>query len=228
MPFIVMRRTDIPAGVLQVVDLKPNTSQRSFIYDPGDGETGYINPPATNDTVVTTGAGPILTVADYCGLAAYLIDRVEDAGPGSALTAAMANATAACILTKAQAGALLDLTEVDDCLTNNGVANASGGTSLTAAPSTGTLEDVFKILQGAKYLLPGGSEVEDGGNIFNATVLGAFDPDINYRTYYYQTGALNISNGEGNLFDMKRADFEYNGVQGPAIVVYNDDGTVKV
>ena len=31
------------------------------------------------------------------------------------------------------------------------------------------------------------------------------------------TGAFNVSNGAGDIFNYKRADFEYNGVVGPAL-----------
>ena len=40
MPYIVMKRSDIPDGVLQITDLTPNTSLRNSIYDPA-GRTGY-------------------------------------------------------------------------------------------------------------------------------------------------------------------------------------------
>ena len=40
------------------------------------------------------------------------------------------------------------------------------------------------------------------------------------------TGAFNVSNGAGDLFNYKRADFEYNGVVGPALTVLADNGAV--
>jgi hypothetical protein len=40
------------------------------------------------------------------------------------------------------------------------------------------------------------------------------------------TGAFNVSNGAGDLFNYQRSDFEYNGAFGPAILVLADDGTV--
>jgi hypothetical protein len=219
MPYIIMRRTDIPDGVLQVIDLKPNTSQRSLIYDPGDGQSGYVRNIPVNQTVVTTGAGPILTNADYCGLAAYLIDNVEDSS-GTAITAAVANAAAAAIIAIAQAATTLGLAEVDAALV---AAGATAGTGLETGASTGLFTELMSLLQGSKWLLPGGSEVETAGNLFNTTRMGSFS----FLTrVYYLTGAFNISNGEGNLFNYKRADFEYDGVLGPAISVYSDAGVV--
>ena len=167
MPFILMRRTDIPNGVLQVDDLKPNDSQRNYTLEP-PGQSGYVrNIPEVED-VVTTGAGPILILRDVCGLAAYLIDNVEDSS-GTALTAAVANAAADSIVSKAQSGMALDLAAVDDSLVNNGVADATAGTSLVGGNSTGVLTEVLEILSGAKYQLVAGAEVEDAGNLFNPT-----------------------------------------------------------
>lgn len=223
MPYIIMRRTDIPNGVLQVDDLKPNDSQRNYTLDP-PGQSGYVRQVPTSDTIVTSGAGPILTVRDACGLAAYLIDNVEDAS-GTALTADVANAAAASLATKVIAG--LEITEaaVNDSLTNNGVADATAGTGLTAGTSTGDLAEVLQILMGAKYQLPAGSEVEDGGNVFNTTRLGFFATTPGVKRIE-ATGAFHVSNGAGDLANYKRADFEYNGVFGPAILVLADDGTV--
>jgi len=217
MPFIIMRRTDIPNGILQVIDLKPNTSQRSFIYDPGDGQSGYIRNIPASDTVLTTGVGPVVTNRDYCGLAAYLLDNVADSS-GTAILAAVANAAATAILAIPVAGTDLTLAIVDAALVT---AGATAGTGLETGLSTGLFTELLNLIQGSKYLLPGGAEVEDVGNLFNPTRLGSF---TFLTRVYYPTGAFNISNGDGNLFNYKRADFEYNGVTGPAVTVYDDTG----
>ena len=78
MPFICLARTDIQDGVLQILDLQPNTSQANDSVDP-PGQTKYVNE-TQNDVVATTGAGPITTNAQYDGLAAYLIDNVVSGG----------------------------------------------------------------------------------------------------------------------------------------------------
>lgn len=223
MPYIIMRRTDIPNGVLQVDDLKPNDSQRNYTLDP-PGQSGYVRDIPTSDTVVTTGAGPILMLRDACGLAAYLIDNVEDSS-GTALTAAVANASAADMIAKAQSGTALTLAEVNLSLTANGVADATAGTGLTAGTSTGVLTELLSIMSGAKYQLPAGSEVEDAGNLFNPTRLGFFATTPGVKNIL-ATGAFNVSNGAGDLFNYKRADFEYNNVLGPAILVLADNGVV--
>jgi len=222
MPYIIMRRSDIPNGILQVIDLQPNTSQRSLIYDPGDGQSGYIRKVPTSDMVATVApVAAVLTVRDYCGLAAYLIDNVADAS-GAAITAAVANATAAAVLGIIQAGTALSMAIIDAALVT---AGATAGTGLETPPSTGLYEEVMSLLQGSKYLLPGGSIVDTNGATFNPIRQGSFEEMT--RTYY-RTGAFNISNGEGCLAGLKSPSFEYNGTVGAAIVVYDDAGAVIV
>lgn len=221
MPYIIMRRTDIPNGVLQVDDLKPNDSQRNYTLDP-PGQSGYVRDIPPSETVITTGAAPVLTVRDACGLAAYLIDNVEDAVSLAAITAAVANAAAAAIIARAQGGLAITLADVDAELI---AAGAGAGTGLTAGNSTGTLAELLSILSGAVYDLPAGSAVTDGGGLFNTTRLGFFQTVPGVKTIL-ATGAFNVSNGAGDLFNYKQPGFEYNGVFGPAILVLADDGTV--
>jgi hypothetical protein len=83
MPYIIMKRNDIPAGTLQVLDLVPNESLRNLIYEPV-GQTKYVNP-VENDRVVTRGAGPIVLHRDAKGLAAWFITNVND-GTGAIAT----------------------------------------------------------------------------------------------------------------------------------------------
>lgn len=220
MPYIIMRRTDIPNGVLQVDDLKPNDSQRNYTLDP-PGQSGYVRQIPASDTVVTSGAGPIVTVRDACGLAAYFIDNVEDSS-GTALTAAVANAAALAIVTLAQAGAAVSLAVVDAVFVT---AGATAGTGLETGTSTGLLSELLGILSGGKYQLPAGSEVEDGANVFDTVRAGSFATTPGVKNIQ-ATGAFNVSNGAGDLFGYKRADFEYNNVFGPALLVLADDGTV--
>lgn len=220
MPYIIMRRTDIPNGVLQVDDLKPNDSQRNYTLDP-PGQSGYVRQIPASDTVVTTAPGAILTVRDACGLAAYLIDNVEDSG-GAALTATVANDAAAAIIALATGGMAIGLVEVDAELV---AAGATAGTGLETGNSTGLLSELLQLLSGAKYQLPAGSVVDTDGSTFNPTRNGFFATTPGVKRIE-ATGAFNVSNGAGDLFNYKRADFEYNGVLGPAVLVLADDGSV--
>lgn len=218
MPYIAIRRTDIPNGVLQVLDLAPNTSNGSQTIEP-PGQTKYLRN-VQNDPVVTVGAGPITTVGSVNGLAAYLIDRVENQAAGQALTATQANTAASALVARLNGGLTLQAANVAAALV---AAGAGPGTSLTAGNSLGTLAEFLQIIGGGGYLLPGGTEVEDGANAFVATVKGEFTTPYKYT---YLTGYFLISNGEGMLFKMKQPNFFYDGVASPAIVVYADDGTI--
>lgn len=225
--FVVMRRTDIPASLLQFTELKPNNSQRNYIYE-GEGQTQYQKPIPGSDAVATAVDGTdVLVAGDARGLAAYLIDRVADGDDGgvgdpqAAITAAEANAAATAILALAQAGSPVTEDAVDAALV---AAGAHADTSLSTAPSTGELEDVLGILAGRVYLVPGGSRVQDDG-VFDPTVSGSFVNDAEYKQML-QTGAFNISNGIGQISKFKSADFTYLGEAGPAITVYAADGTL--
>lgn len=222
MPFIVMRRTDIPDGVLQVIDLKPNTSQRSFIYDPGTGQSGYVqNIPEASEVAVVSVAGDDLTTEEFVGAAAYLLDNVEDAVSGESITPAVANQVVALLIPALGAGTDLELATVDSVIV---AAGAGAGTGLEANNSTGLLTELLAHLQGLQYVLPAMSEINTGG-VFNTTRSGAFSDPPTTRTIY-KTGAFLISNGEGNLARLKSPEFEYLGVTGPAVLVYDDDGSL--
>lgn len=222
MPYLVMRRTDIPAGSLQALDLRPNVSNKNSVLEPGLGETRYLIPRPVVETVATSGAGPIVTVAAYHGLSAYLIDHVANAAAGQALTATQANTAAAAIRAKPGTGLVVTLASINAAIV---AAGAAGGTSLIAGGSTGSVQDVLQILAGREYLLPTASQVEDAGNLFDATVRGSFTTPSRHINL---TGDLLISIGEGNLFRMMESTFNYLNVAGAAVVVYDDTGAVMV
>ena len=215
MPYIAMRRTDIPNGVLQVLDLVPNTSLRNQIYDP-IGQTKYINR-FTTDTLAALSAN--LTVAEYSGLAAYLIDHVEDNVANVMITVARANATAVAITALLDAGSAVTVAAVNAALI---AAGCGAGTGLNTNNSTGSITDVLQILAGGQYVLPSGSLI--GGRTAAQTGLGSFVSGVYLPTY--DTGAFQISLGSGQLSVFTSAAFDYLGTTGAALVVYNDDGTL--
>lgn len=223
--FICNRRSDIPPGVLQVLDLRPNESQRNLIYEP-PGQTKYLNRPQ-NDLIQTQGTGPITTTLEFKGLAAYLIDHIEAGGVGGgggnpALTWQEANVIALDLQQRMDAGLPLTLADV-----NASLSATVPGTELTGAGgsfSTGNLGELLAIMAGGEYVLPAGTEVETAGNIFNTTISGVFSGE-KYRDTY--TGVfLDISSFEGMLSKLRSSDFVYAGVAGAAVVVYNEDGSV--
>jgi hypothetical protein len=86
MPYIIMKRDDVPAGILQVLDLEPNTSLRNYSIDP-PGQTKYINPLINEPVVIYDppgAAGPSI-FRTVSGLAAWIITNVSD-GTGAAAT----------------------------------------------------------------------------------------------------------------------------------------------
>jgi hypothetical protein len=212
MPYLCKIRTDIPDGVLQVLDLAPNTSQRSLIYEP-PGQTKYLRR-VVNDTVVLNGTD---TSATYAGLAAYLIDNVIDSG-GATITDVIANASALGIIVILDAGGVLDLAGINAAIVAGG---AGGATELDTGGSTGDVAGVLQVLAGGDYVVPVGSTV---GGLAAGAELGAFTEGKFRHTY--ESGALNISLGEGHLSEFVDATFEYVGTTGAAVVVYADDGTV--
>jgi hypothetical protein len=96
MPYIIMKRDDIPAATLQVLDLDPNTSLRNLTLD-APGQTKYVNPVQNEDLVLYIPTGMERTVyKDTRGLAAWFITNVPDvAGTASAgaFTIAAGNAS---------------------------------------------------------------------------------------------------------------------------------------
>lgn len=224
MPYICMVRDDIPNGILQVLDLFPNTSLRNSTIDPV-GQTKYVNY-HQNDTVATVASGGNdITAAEYKGVAAYLLDHIESGGLAAglgALSDANANTIAAALVTRLETGADMDLASV-----NAVIAATAANTELTSAggsASTGSLAELLRIFAGAEYVLPAGSATEVPTGTFNATVSGAFTTG-QYRATY-ESFALSASIGEGHLSYFTSADFDYYGTTGAAVVVLADDGTI--
>lgn len=216
MPYICMIREDIPDGVLQVLDLVPNTSQRNLIYDP-QGQTKYVNR-LQNDTV---GVSSSATSAEYKGLAAYLIDAVADGGDDGALTAAQANSMATAVIAVLDAGTACTLANI-----NTALQTVQGATELTGATtaSVGLLADVLKILAGAEYIVPAGTAADAGAGNFKGSKAGSFTTG-QYRNTY-DSFALNISLGEGALSQFIDSAYEYADTAGAVLVVFDDTGAV--
>lgn len=214
MPFICKRRVDIPDGILQVLDLQPNESQRNLIYEP-PGQTKYVSDPQ-NDTVVVAAN---VTVGAKAGVAAWLIDTIEDSGDGGALSATQANTIAAALLVAMRSGAVMTTAAVNTIIQLTVAASGIG-----VGDSVGTLVQLLRILAGAEYIVPAGTAADVGAAAFKDAAAGAFTTG-QYRATY-DSGALNISLGEGHLSAFISASYEYGGTTGAALVVYSDTGTV--
>jgi len=219
--YLIMRRTDIPDGVLQVLDLWPNTSSKNYIYPPGLGQTGYIhNIPAPEITGLTAAGPPVVALADLTGLAAYLIGNIDTgAGAGGApFTDAEADTAAAGLVAIAQAGTVLDTAAVDGVL--GGVV---AGTTLSGGGSTGVLTELLAVMAGQGYLIPNGSELSDGAGAFAGRV-GDFVEGV-YKQLY-DIGQFLVSNLNGNVSLLKSANFTYDDTMGAAVTVYDAAGAI--
>lgn len=218
MPYICLRRTDIPGGILQVLDLWPNTSQRNPAMDP-PGQTKYVSFIPQNTTVVTDGGR--VTLAAYNGLAAYLLDNVVGGGLAAgtgALTDANANAAALAIITGMEAGHAMTEFDLDTYLTA-----VVADTGIATGGSTGVVTEVLSILSGEVYTVPTGSDMEAGG--IKTARTGAVGSPLRVRRTYDGL-ALNASCAEGKLSIFKSAAFDYVDVTGAALVVYSNTGVV--
>ena len=234
--YVCRIRTDIPAGTLQLTDLRPNSSQYSIYQAPARGymdassssaygQSGYCPLRVENDTVAALVANA--TVASYNGLAAYLIDNVSDQVTGVTITVTVANDAADAFIAQADNGNDID---INAAMVTTGGAGA--GTTLTnAAGSTGSLADVLQILSGARYNLPSGSVV---GALAAPLQGGSFDYMVDDRAYrqYYDSAAFQSSINQGALSVFKSASFAYEelgsgagSVTGAAVSVYDASGT---
>jgi hypothetical protein len=214
MPFICLRRSDIPAGTLQVLDLWPNTSQRNQAIDPA-GQTKYINR-YQNDTLALVGNN---TAAAYSGLAAYFIDHVVKNAANIPITAAVANLIGGDIAAAVDAGTAVTAAVINASIQ---ARTADATSTLTTGGSNGTVVAVLKICAGGEYVLPAGTTVITGANL--PVDAGSFTAG-QYRATY-EGSALFSSIAEGSIAGFASATFEYDGTTGGALVVYADDGSV--
>jgi len=211
--YICRIRTDLSHGIVQITDLKPNTSRRSLTYDKVS-QSGYLGDRVENATLAALAANA--TVAEYTGLAAYLIDHVIDQVTGVTITVTVANAAAVAFIAQVDAGTAID---INAAMVVTGGAGAA--TTLTnAAGSTGTTLELLQVLSGNTYTLPSGSVV---GALATPLEAGSFDTD--YRQLY-QSGAFSMSLGGGDLATLTAATFTYGTVAGAAAVCYDDTGAI--
>jgi hypothetical protein len=231
--YIVLARRDIDENNLQVTDLWPNTSQRNGVYDP-IGQSGYLAYHAQNDTVALTNDGGVMdATADYVGLAAYLVCRVDDiTGGHHAPAAADANAAATAILARVRQGLALTTAGINTAIQTVAGLATSGITG--TGNSTATVEEILRILGGEVFRVAATTPVSAGANAFLGTA-GAFAAPalvngvVTYPSYwrhvraFVDTGALRISRLAGQLSHLASATYvwenpaETYGVSGSAL-----------
>ena len=181
--FLIPLRNDVEGMGLQVLDQRPNSSQRNLIYD-GEGRSGYISysmdVPAlsvTTDTAWVSGSKnthpiTVLILADTdgdlandamvsnaseLGLEAYLREHVEnrDLGGSVPLTPALAASCADAIRAIALAGTDLTRAALSTALSLvAGVTADFDGTVIANSLSFGSITELLRILAGEVYLVP--------------------------------------------------------------------------
>lgn len=226
MPFICLRRTDIPNGTLQITDLWPNASQRNQSIDPQPQGPRYQSAPVTNTVVLSsTGATQRFFATAQSGLAAYLVANVAT-GAGAALTPAQATTAATNLITRMRSGLVMALADINTIL-----AAAAAGSALTAGGSTGAVTDVLRILSGATYTVPAGTVVQVPVSTFNPqadpTAFNASNFNFNtYKDILVSDSSFYVSLAEGQIDGFSSSTFSYRGTAGAAIVVYDNAGAV--
>jgi len=233
MPYICMIRTDIPDGFLQVLDLRPNTSQRKSKGPPG--QTKYVDRlvNGTPATLVVSGANTVTDGAVY-GLAAYLLDNVEAGGLAAgtdSLTAAQAVTAAGLLITAMDNVPIGPNTAAAARVWISTVVADSELTNAAGSNSTGSVVEMLRIMAGGSYLLPSGSAVQAPTGTFSGQ-NGSFVAGT-YR-HTYDTGAFKASFAEGALNEYNTATWTYNApddnniatVAGAPVHIYADDGTI--
>lgn len=182
--YICLARNDLDSNLLQVLDLFPNSSLET-VYTAYRGQTGYLTWAPQSDTVVThdSGAGVWHSSAIYYGLAAYILDNVEDNDNGNTvLTDARANLISGDLLTISAAGTALTLATIDARIQ---VRTGAGASGLTTAHSTGTVEEVLRIVSGESYYLPAES-------VMSAAARGFINP-------HYRNGSFLANTAVGTI-----------------------------
>lgn len=227
--YIVRARTDLPAGAVQITDLLPNSSQRLPSREPA-GQSGYLPPLYQDDQIVGNVAANV-TTAKLQGLAAWAVDTLDVAGTGNGLTAANADDIADDIFAAAQA-ALAAMSNLDTAAVNTAIQLTAAASGIGLGTSVGTLLEVIRILAGEVYSVPAGTTV-NGGAAFKASADGSFSDSASAARGYrkiYSTGALQISCGEGDLYNFGLSSFSYvvsgTAVDQGAVAVFQADGTL--
>lgn len=232
MPFICLRRTDIPNGILQITDFWPNKSQANAVIDPKPQGPRYCNAPTTNSVILTsTGGAQRQFLTDYSGLAAYLLANVQQDGTGgAAMTPTQADTAAAALIAAMRAGSALTLSDINTIL----VAAAGAGTELNSiggSASTGAVTDVLRILAGATYTVPSGTVIQNTSTVFTPQASAAAwnAANFNFDTFtdvLAMDSSFYISLAQGQLDGFTSANFTYRDTTGAALVVYSDTGSV--
>lgn len=169
--FVCLARNDLDENLLQLLDLVPNTSLRNFPYTAA-GQTGYVSDFVQNELPVLFNNGGVLEAdGTVYGLAAYLLDNVEVDATGQLMSAANSATIATAIITRVIGGLSLTLADI-----NTAIATTLVGSDLDGAGtnSTGTVEEVLRILSGESYRILDGVSISGAAGVFAVARAGFF------------------------------------------------------
>jgi len=185
---------------------------------PNSGVTAVIGGAATvaltNDNQNVTAAKQNATNTDGVADGGFVVTSFAGATPSTALTSALAGTNSLDVLGQMEFG------------NANVTAGELNLSSINTAITTGSIldtqvTDILQILTGRQYVVPAGTVVEDGGEFAGGDY---FEPEGNYLQIY-ETGPFRISIAEGRLSFLRKEEYEYLGIPGAAVVVYDDVGT---
>ena len=179
--YVLAQRNDVAGMNIQVLDLKPNSSQKNSVYD-GDGQTFYMNALDTSGTTHmidnafesgsrqttmavfyeataddTTGGGNDVLATQHAslGLAAYLRERVHPGGVALAtagrMTLAHANDQVAGVMALVKSGGDLTVAGINAVLSNV----ALGGVASTDLGGAAALSKSFGTVEDILRILSG-------------------------------------------------------------------------
>lgn len=228
MPYICMTRDDVPNGVIQILDLFPNTSKKNHITD-GKGQTQYVNRAVTQAVLISGTSDKIYgptSGQDAIGLHAFVADTFEISVIPALLTADQVSDAVDGIL------GILDNATADMTLANIKTAVLAGTYGDLVAnfneSANFAIENLLKVLAGAHYKIAKGTtlviDTSQGEFVFHskATNLSSADTvikadnvsgtGINENTPDY----FNISLNEGQLASLAQAITLYGRSNQPA------------
>lgn len=216
---------------LQITDLFPNKSQSNAVITPRFQGPYYFRPVDTSagalvDLPALDGALDI--AVEVSGLAAYFLSVVEKAN-GTHISPAEARDIGSDMTARMEFGLPLTLTDINTSI--DGVVVGSELTNAGGSDSTGSVKEVLEILCGAKtFTLPVGHSVGDDGNadaftpFANAPAQAAAFTDVEGYTSIPAThSSFYISARSGQI---RTAQLNLNYNNQPAIVAYDDDGSI--
>ena len=182
MPYICLAQ-DLQDGTIQVLDLAPNSSQRSLVYDP-EGQTKYVNRAVNGTPVPIPATGAV--AADVNGLRAYIADRFDPANLGGAEWVASDLILAADdLLARVDAGSVMTVAAINASLT----AALGAAVTFTTGGSTAVLTELLSVLAGRGYVLPAGSVKLEGG-AWAAGQAGAFTTNVVHFGTTWDSGEI--------------------------------------